>query len=57
VYTLKELGIGAIFLGDIATEFSFKGDNNETLGIMRSTSFFLMQCGGAGTVSHIDMMV
>jgi len=57
VYTLAELGIGAIFLGDIATEFSFKGDNNETLGIMRSTSFFLKQCGGAGTVSHIDMMV
>jgi len=57
VKTLKELGIGAIFLGDIATEFSFKGDNNETLGIMRSTSFFLMQCGGAGTVSHIDMMI
>jgi len=57
VFTLKELGIGAIYLGDIATEFSFKGDNNETLGIMRSTSFFLTQSGGAGTVSHIDMMI
>jgi hypothetical protein len=55
VFTLKE--IGAIFLGDIATEFSFKGDNNETLGIMRSTSFFLKECGGAGTLSHIDMMI
>jgi len=57
VFTLRELGIGAIYLGDIATEFSFKGDNNETLGIMRSTSFFLKECGGAGTVSHIDMMI
>lgn len=57
VFTLRELGIGAIFLGDIETEFSFKGDNNETLGIMRSTSFFLMQCGNAGTVSHIDMVI
>jgi len=57
IFTLKELGIGAIYLGDIETEFSFKGDNNETLGIMRSTSFFLKECGGAGTVSHIDMMV
>jgi len=55
VYTLKELGIGAIFLGDVSTEFSFKGDNNETLGIMRSTSFFLKQCGSAGTLSHIDL--
>jgi len=55
VYTLKELGIGAIFLGDISTEFSFKGDNNETLGVMRSTSFFLKNCGNAGTLSHVDL--
>ena len=57
IFTLKELGIGAIFLGDIPTEFSFKSETNETLGVMRSTSFFLKECGGAGTVSHIDMMV
>ena len=55
VYTLKELGIGAIFLGDISTEFSFKGERNETLGVMRSTSFFIKQCGGTGTLSHIDL--
>jgi len=55
VYTLKELGIGAIFLGDISTEFSFKGDGNETLGVMRSTSFFIKGCGGTGTLSHIDL--
>ena len=56
VHTLKELGIGAIFLGEIATEFSFKSERNETLGVMRSTSFFLKHCGGAGTLSHIDLM-
>jgi len=55
VKTLKELGVGAIFLGDISTEFSFKNETNETLGIMRSTSFFLKYCGGAGTLSHIDL--
>jgi len=57
VYTLRELGIGAIFLGDISTEFSFKGENNETLGMMRSTSFFIKQCGGSGTLSHVDMVL
>ena len=57
VFTLRELGIGAIYLGDVETEFSFKDENNGTLGIMRSTSFFLKECGGAGTVSHIDMMI
>jgi len=55
VYTLKELGIGAIFLGDISTEYSFKGENNATLGVMRSTSFFIKQCGGSGTLSHVDL--
>ena len=55
VYTLKELGIGAIFLGDISTEYSFKGENNTTLGVMRSTSFFIKQCGGSGTLSHVDL--
>ena len=55
VYTLMELGIGAIFLGDISTDFSFMSESNETLGVMRSTSFFIKQCGGAGTLSHIDL--
>jgi len=57
IFTLKELGISAIYLGDIQTEFSFKDENNQTLGIMRSTSFFINENGGAGTLSHIDLMV
>ena len=57
IFTLKELGIGAIFLGDLDTQYSFKDDVNNTTGIMRSTSFFLKENGGAGTVSHVDMMV
>jgi len=57
MFTLKELGVGAIFLGDVATEFSFKGDSNETLGVMRSTSFFLNENGGGGTLSHVDLMI
>jgi len=55
IYTLRELGIGAIFLGDISTDFAFKSESNETLGVMRSTSFFIKQCGGVGTLSHIDL--
>ena len=56
IFTLKELGIGAIFLGDIDTQYSYKDDANNTTGVMRSTSFFLGENGGAGTVSHVDMM-
>ena len=58
IFTLKELGIGAIFLGNIDTQYSLKDDANNTAGLMRSTSFFLKEDGsGAGTVSHIDLMI
>jgi hypothetical protein len=57
IFTLEQLGIGAIYLGNVDTEFSFKGDENKTLGVMRSTSFFLKTCGKAGTLSHIDMAI
>lgn len=56
-FTLTELGIGAIFLGDIDTQFSFKDDDNQTQAIMRSTSFFLGENGGGGTISHLDMFL
>lgn len=55
MYTLKEADVGAIFLGDVATEFSLNDAQNNTKGIVRSTSFFLKDSGGAGTVSHIDL--
>lgn len=53
--SLLSLDIGAIYLGDVATEFSLNGDDNENYGVVRSTSFFLKESGGAGTLSHIDM--
>ncbi len=56
LFTLKELDIGAIFLGDVATTFSVNDMNNNTLGQVRSTSFFLRDSGGAGAIQHIDLM-
>jgi len=57
LFTLKDLGIGAIYLGDVDTHFSMNDSGNNTNGVMRSTSFFLKDGGGAGTISHIDMMI
>lgn len=57
LFTLRELGIGAIYLGDVATEYTMKDGANNTQGVMRSTSFFLKEDGGAGTVSHIDLLI
>ncbi|MDL2294122.1 hypothetical protein LJC60_05775 [Ruminococcaceae bacterium OttesenSCG-928-D13] len=57
LFTLQELGIGAIYLGDVATQFSLTDSANNAQGVMRSTSFFLRETGGAGTISHIDQTV
>ena len=57
VFTLEELGIGAIYLGDIDTQFSFKDGNNKATEVMRSSSFFLTGSGYAGTVSHVDLVI
>lgn len=52
---LKEADIGAIFLGEQATDFSLMGtDFNENAQI-RSTGFFLRESGGAGTIQHVDL--
>jgi hypothetical protein len=55
LFTLKELDIGAMYLGEIETEFSMKDSGNNTQGVVRSTSFYLKDSGGAGTVNHIDL--
>lgn len=53
--SLREAGVGAIYLGNIGTEFSLKeqGTNN-TQGIIRSTGVFLKENGEAGTIQHVD---
>lgn len=50
-------GLGAIYLGGIATPFEIRSATNETVGVMRSTSIYLREDGSAGTVSQIDLSV
>ena len=52
---LGEVGIGAIFLGNTQTPFSFKSSSNELLGEMRKSGIVLFKSGKAGIISHIDM--
>ncbi|MFA6195174.1 MAG: hypothetical protein WC656_00860 [Sulfurimonas sp.] len=53
---IGEVGIGAIFLGDIDTPFSMKNSSNEMLGAMRQSSFFLFENAKAGIISQIDLV-
>ena len=55
---LGERGVGAIYLGNVATGFSLKtpGDN-KLQGQIRRTGLFLRENGTAGTVQHVDLAV
>ncbi len=56
--SLKEAGVGAIYLGNTSTEFSMKdSESNEMQAQVRKTGVFLFENGGAGTVQHIDFAV
>ncbi len=52
---LKEADVGAIYLGNVSTEFSLKDEENHTNGIIRKTGVYLKESGGAGTVNHVDL--
>lgn len=52
---LGEVGVGAIYLGNAATEFGLKNEANESNGQIRRTGVFLRENGGVGTVQHLDI--
>lgn len=55
---IGEVGIGAIFLGNVNTKFQYKTQNtNENLGTIQKSGFFLYENGSSGVISHIDLSV
>ncbi|OHE03593.1 hypothetical protein [Sulfurimonas sp. RIFOXYB12_FULL_35_9] len=54
---IEEVGIGAIFLGDISTPFEIKSSSNELLGAMKKSSFFLFENGKSSLISQIDLAI
>lgn len=55
---IGEVGIGAIFLGNVNTKFEYKTKNtNESLGTLQKSGFFLYENGSSGIISHIDLSV
>lgn len=55
LFALGEKGVGAIYLGNVNTDYSIKNNNNESLGEIRKTGIFLKENGQAGTIQHIDI--
>lgn len=57
LFALGQKGVGAIYLGNVETQFSFKDAANQTQGQLRRTGVFLKEDGTAGTVQQIDLVV
>lgn len=55
---LKEAGVGALYLGSAATQFSLNDtDTNETNALIRRTGVYLKESGEAGTMQHVDLVL
>ncbi len=56
IISLRDAGVGAIYLGNVSTEFSDKNmETGELNGIIRRTGIFLRENGNVGTIQHVDL--
>ena len=55
LFALGQMGIGAIFLGNIDAEFGLKGSANQLNGEARTAGVFLRENGTAGIIQQIDL--
>jgi hypothetical protein len=55
LFSLGEMGVGAIYLNHIDTPFSLKNTENELLGQVRASGIFLGEDGSVGTVQQVDL--
>lgn len=56
-YTLRDKGIGALYLGNISGRFGIKNSSNISLGEVMNTGIYLRETGSAGTLQQIDLMI
>ncbi len=56
LYGLAEKNVGAIYLGNIGTDFSLNSaSTNQVNAAIRKTGIFLYENGNVGTVQHLDL--
>ncbi|QEW07434.1 hypothetical protein [Nitrincola iocasae] len=56
--SLKDAGLGAIYLGNADTPFTLNGSlGEERLGVIRSSGIYLSEQGKAGLIQQVDLSV
>jgi len=54
--TLKQAGVGAIYLGAESTPFQLKNSQDATVGDVAETSVYLNDNGTAGTIQEVNYL-
>ncbi|MDT8903919.1 hypothetical protein [Anaeroselena agilis] len=54
---LGQTGVGAIYLGNVDTDFSYKDTANQLQGQLQRSGVFLSEEGGVGTIQQVDLAV
>lgn len=57
LYSLKEKGIGALYLGSVETQFELNKNDGTTSAHMRESGVYLKESGEVGTFQDIDLVV
>lgn len=55
LFAIGQKGVGAIYLGNIDTQFSLTDKSNELLGQVQKTGIYLSEDGEAKTIQHVDL--
>lgn len=55
--SLEERGIAAISLTNVETPFDIRDQENETLGKVRASGFYLTESGQPGIIQQVDLVV
>ena len=55
--SLRERGVGALYLGSTETPFSLNDGDNRRLGQVRASGIYLNENGSAGSLQQIDLAV
>ena len=56
LFSLADLSVGAIFLGRVATPFSFRSAANADLAFLRSGGIYLKENGQPGFIGRVDLV-
>jgi len=55
--SLRDKKIGAIYLGNLTSEFDLKETNNNLMAKINKTGIFLMEDGIPGVIQQLDLVV